>query len=62
LTGSDKVEYWKEQHIWDSALENVQVVISTHAVLADALGHSFVKMAQLALLIYDEGKSRHLRN
>jgi ERCC4-related helicase len=34
----------------------MQVIVSTHAVLADALTHGFVKMANLALLIFDEGK------
>lgn len=32
------------------------MVVSTHAVLADALAHGFVKMAQIVLLIFDEGK------
>lgn len=56
LTGADNVHRWSEPHIWDAVLANVQVVVSTHAVLADALAHGFVKMLQLALLIYDEGK------
>jgi ERCC4-related helicase len=55
LTGLDSVELWSEQHIWDSVLAGKQVVVSTHAVLADALKHGFVKIAQLALLIFDEG-------
>jgi RecG-like helicase len=56
LIGSDNVHRWSEQHIWDAVLANVQVIVSTHAVLADALAHGFVKMSQLALLIYDEGE------
>ena len=56
LIGSDNVDRWSEQRIWDAALHNMQVVISTHAVLADALTHGFVKMAHLTLLIFDEGK------
>ena len=56
LIGSDNVDRWSEQRIWDAALLNMQVVVSTHAVLADALTHGFVKMVRLALLIFDEGK------
>jgi ERCC4-related helicase len=56
LIGSDNVDRWSEQRIWDAALEDVQVVVSTHAVLADALSHGFVTMSKLALLVFDEGK------
>lgn len=56
LIGSDNVDRWSEQRIWDAALEDVQVVVSTHAVLADALSHGFVTMSKLALLIFDEGQ------
>jgi RecG-like helicase len=49
------MERWSEQRIWDAILDNVQIVVSTHAVLADALTHGFVKMSNLALLIFDEG-------
>lgn len=57
LTGLDKVELWTDQSIWDAVLNGYRVIVSTHAVLADALSHGFVKMSQLALLIFDEGKS-----
>jgi len=56
LIGTDNVDRWSEQHIWDAVLANIQVTVSTHAVLADALAHGFVKMAQLSLLIFDEGR------
>lgn len=49
------MDRWSEQRIWDAVLDQVRIVVSTHAVLADALGHGFVKMAQLVLLIFDEG-------
>src|SRR6266498_1196656 len=55
LTGADNVDHWSEQRIWDSFLEGVQVVVSTHAVLADALTHGFITMTRLALLVFDEG-------
>jgi ERCC4-related helicase len=57
LTGLDKVELWTEQSIWDAVLNGYRVIVSTHAVLADALSHGFVKMSRLALIIFDEGMS-----
>lgn len=56
LTGADNVDRWSEQSIWDSVLEGVRIVVSTHAVLADALSHGFVAMRRLALIIFDEGE------
>ncbi|KAI3140437.1 hypothetical protein CBS147326_2138 [Penicillium roqueforti] len=54
LTGLDNVDRWTDQGIWDKVLKDVRVVVSTYAVLADALGHGFVRMSRLALLIFDE--------
>ncbi|KAJ5152605.1 Dicer-like protein 2 [Penicillium canariense] len=54
LTGRDNVDRWTEQAIWNNALKDVRVVCSTYAVLSDALNHGFVRMSQLALLIFDE--------
>ena len=56
LIGSDNVDRWSEQRIWDAALKDIRIVVSTHAVLADALSHGFVKIKDLALLIFDEGE------
>jgi ERCC4-related helicase len=55
LLGSDKVDRWGEARIWDAALKDVRVVVSTYAVLADALGHGFVNIQNLTLLVFDEG-------
>ena len=55
LTGLDKVELWTEQAIWDAVLEDIQIVVSTHAVLADAMTHGFVNISRLSLVIFDEG-------
>jgi ERCC4-related helicase len=55
LVGSDGVEHWSDQETWDIVLQNFKIVVSTHAVLADALSHGFVTMERLALLIFDEG-------
>lgn len=56
LTGLDNVDRWTDQAIWNTVLQGIRVVVSTHAVLADALNHGFVRMSQLALIIFDEGK------
>ncbi|KAF2497347.1 P-loop containing nucleoside triphosphate hydrolase protein [Lophium mytilinum] len=54
LSGEDDVDRWTDQSIWNDVLENVRIVISTHAVLLDALSHGFVKLNRLSLLIFDE--------
>jgi ERCC4-related helicase len=57
LIGSSNLDYWSEQSIWDAALHNHRIVISTHAVLLDVMQHGFVQLSSLALLIFDEGKT-----
>ncbi|KAJ5718630.1 hypothetical protein N7488_004276 [Penicillium malachiteum] len=54
LTGMDNVDRWTEQSVWDKVLEDVRVVVSTHAVLSDALNHGFVRISGLSLIIFDE--------
>lgn len=54
LTGSEGVDKWTDQRLWDDFLKNVRVVVGTPAVLADALTHGFVSMSRLNLLIFDE--------
>ncbi|KAL4907912.1 ATP-dependent helicase dcl2 [Aspergillus multicolor] len=54
LLGLDKVELWTEQAIWDAVLEDIHVVVSTPAVLLDAMTHGFVRMSRLGLIIFDE--------
>ena len=56
LTGADGVEFWRDQALWDDVLLNISVVVSTHAVLLDALTHGFVRMDSLSLIVFDEGK------
>lgn len=56
LTGQDNVDKWSELQVWEAALDQARVVVSTHAVLCDALRHGFVQLASLALLVFDEGK------
>lgn len=65
LTGLDNVDRWTEQAVWNTALKDIRVIVSTHAVLADALNHGFVRMPQLALLVFDEAHHcmrRHAAN
>lgn len=56
LTGQDNVDKWSQQSTWDAALDQVRVVVSTHAILSDALRHAFVSLNGLALLVFDEGR------
>lgn len=49
------MDRWSSQNIWDAALRNVSIAISTPIVLLDALKHGFVGMGKLALLVFDEG-------
>lgn len=56
LLGEDNVDKWSEQKVWDAALDQVRVVVSTHAILQDALRHGFVSLRSLALLVFDEGE------
>lgn len=56
LTGADNVDHWSEQRIWDAALDQSRIVVSTHAVLRDGLQHGFVNISSLALLVFDEGE------
>lgn len=65
LTGLDNVDRWTDQSTWDSVLQDIRIIVSTHAVLADALNHGFVRMSQLSLLIFDEAhhcRGRHPAN
>ncbi|KAJ5247883.1 hypothetical protein N7468_002866 [Penicillium chermesinum] len=57
LTGQDNVDRWTQQSEWDAVLRDVRVVVSTYAILADALTHGFVRILQLSLLVFDEGGS-----
>lgn len=56
----DNVDRWTDQSTWDTVLKDIQVVVSTHAVLTDALGHGFVQISRIALLVFDEGRLRVL--
>ncbi len=56
LQGNNGIEKWNSKRIWDDALKNVRVVVSTPQVLLDGLTHAFVSLGTLSLLIFDEGR------
>jgi ERCC4-related helicase len=56
FTSTDNVDRWTEKGDWDAVLTNVNIVVSTYAVLHDALCHGFVNMESLALIVFDEGQ------
>ncbi|KAK4998162.1 Dicer-like protein 2 [Elasticomyces elasticus] len=62
LSGADNVDRWTEQKLWDAILLNIRVVVSTPAVLNDALTHGFVKLGRIALCVFDEAHNCTKRN
>jgi ERCC4-related helicase len=57
LCGADDIDNWSEQSVWDGVLLNVRIVVSTYQVLFDALQHGFVRLDNLALVVFDEGST-----
>jgi RecG-like helicase len=55
ITGNDNAQHWSNQKIWDNILQGHQVIVCTHAILADALSNGFVKIEKIGLIIFDEG-------
>lgn len=53
LSGNDNCKFW-EQETWTEVLKGTRIVVSTHAILYDALEHASVKMDQLSLIVFDE--------
>lgn len=54
IVGEDNVDSWKDQKLWNYFLD-CDLIVSTPAILRDALNHGFVRMEKLSLLIFDEG-------
>lgn len=54
LLGSDGVDKWTTQELWNGFLTNVKVVVCTPKVLEDALTHGFVKTSNISLMVFDE--------
>ena len=53
LSGKDNCEFWTKA-TWKEVLIGIRIVVSTHAILLDALMHGFVRIDQLSLLVFDE--------
>ncbi|KAK3683654.1 hypothetical protein B0T22DRAFT_255922 [Podospora appendiculata] len=62
ICGSDGVEAWSEQKIWDDVLSNVRIVVSTPQILLDAVNHAFVRLDSLSLIVFDEAHNCVKRN
>lgn len=54
LTGDDDLDTWSAP-IWRNVLSNARIVVSTYQVLLDALIHAYIRVADLALVVFDEG-------
>jgi hypothetical protein len=54
ITGMDNAEYWTTPQVWEKVLHNIAVVVSTPAILNQALNGAFVSMQGLSLLVFDE--------
>ncbi|KAJ9603105.1 Dicer-like protein 2 [Cladophialophora chaetospira] len=54
ITGMDNAEYWNSLDVWQDALHNVNVVVSTPAILEQALNRAFVSLIRVSLLVIDE--------
>ncbi|KAL9114547.1 MAG: hypothetical protein Q9227_001628 [Pyrenula ochraceoflavens] len=61
ISGADKPELWKDQEVWDALLSNIRIVVSTPAVLSDALTHGFVNISRISLLVFDEAHHVHAK-
>ena len=53
ITGADSAEYWG-QRTWEAALHGQNGIVSTPAILADALSHGYVSFDRISLLVFDE--------
>ncbi|KIX05476.1 uncharacterized protein Z518_06348 [Rhinocladiella mackenziei CBS 650.93] len=54
ITGMDNAEHWKTKDVWDKALCNINVVVSTPRILLDALNYGFLSLQNISLLVIDE--------
>ena len=54
ITGMDSAEYWTTIEVWKKALHSINVVVSTPAILTQALNHGFLTLKNISLLVFDE--------
>ena len=62
VVGEDGPELWGSSETWREVLNGVDIMFSTFAVLRDALAHAWLKITDLGLLIFDEGKLKAAPN
>lgn len=60
LLGHDNLHLWETLQVWNDALANINIVISTPQVLLDGLGNGFLQLRDISLLIFDE--AHHCRD
>ena len=53
LSGSDGVDFWKEED-WTKQFDSNDLFVMIHDVFKLGLNHGFIKMSQFNLLIFDE--------
>ncbi|KAG6909556.1 hypothetical protein DXG01_016804 [Tephrocybe rancida] len=55
ISGSKEPDQWKNASLWQTALRNNRIMVTTPQVLLDALRHSYVSLGRdVSLLIFDE--------
>lgn len=54
LLGHDNVDRWESLQIWNAALSDMDIIVSTPQVLLDALRNGFVRLNDISLLVIDE--------
>lgn len=56
LSGEYADRLWTSKKLWDATMANIRIVVSTPAVLLDAVAtHAFIPISRLALIVVDEG-------
>lgn len=53
LTGEQNVDEWNKSN-WDALLEKHEILVATAQVVLDGLRHSFIKLSQINVIIFDE--------
>ncbi|ETN43326.1 uncharacterized protein HMPREF1541_02485 [Cyphellophora europaea CBS 101466] len=54
ITGADNAEYWASKEVWTAALLNQNGIVSTPAILLEALKHDYLSLSIISLLVFDE--------
>jgi endoribonuclease Dicer len=53
VCGADGADNWSKK-TWERHLKDTMVVVCTAAILVDCLGHGFLRLDQISILIFDE--------